>query len=214
MAEVIRPKGTEEGSYEWMSTTANLARHWASNSDRDARQLVKYLRDLKNHNWRQLILGADNWDHFCREILGYEPEFIQEMEEGVAILERQGHEGTISEDMATAAGRSELAANATTGEVLAPHTHPDGQFAYQIQSERARSSGISPRQQRKLDALARRAPNLLNAVKAGELSTHRACVQAGIVKEPTGYQLLCRAWDKASKEEKDRFMTEKNQEGW
>ena len=70
------------------------------------------------------------------------------------------------------------------------------------QSMRAESNGISPRQQRKLDALARRAPALLEEVRRGEKSTHRACLEAGIVKPPTPLDLFKRAWAKLSKRER------------
>jgi hypothetical protein len=56
------------------------------------------------------------------------------------------------------------------------------------QASRADSNGISERQQRKLDALARKAPEAFDRVKAGELSVHRACVEAGITKELTALE--------------------------
>jgi hypothetical protein len=49
------------------------------------------------------------------------------------------------------------------------------------QGRRAEAAGISERTQRNLDALARRAPALLDEVRAGRLSAHAAAVQAGIV---------------------------------
>jgi hypothetical protein len=114
------------------------------------------------------------------------------------------------------------AAGNTTGSVLPravgvnQHTSPESlaQIEHTGQEARAERNGISRTQQQKLDALARRAPELLERVRRGEVSTHRACVEAGIVKEPSSYELLCRAWKKASHAEKDRFMAEKNQEGW
>lgn len=219
MAELIRPKGTEEGSYEWLQTKAELARKWAGFTDRDVRELVKYLADLRAHRWQQLILGADNWDHFCREILGYEPGFIREMEEGVSILKARGHEGTISPAMASSAsGRSAKAAEATTGEVLPAgvnqHTPVEEvrQFAGP-QTNRAESNGISPRQQRKLDALARQAPELLEKVKEGEISTHRACVQAGIVKVRSPLEEMKWRYPRLSSADQADFLEWVNQVG-
>jgi hypothetical protein len=55
----------------------------------------------------------------------------------------------------------------------------------QSRRERERQNDISERQQAQLDALAKKAPKLLEKVQAGELSCHRACVEAGIVKVPT-----------------------------
>ena len=77
-------------------------------------------------------------------------------------------------------------AETTTGdEALPKHAHPDPQFADQTQASRAQQKGISQRTQEKLDALARRAPDLMARVRAGEMTTHRACIEAGIVKVPT-----------------------------
>jgi hypothetical protein len=102
---------------------------------------------------------------------------------------------------AVAASNRERVADAatdTTGEVMAPH-RPQGssQSATLSQAERARQAGVSKRTQEKLDALARKAPEKLQLVREGKLSAHRACVEAGIVKEPTGLQLLRRALRKA-----------------
>jgi len=44
------------------------------------------------------------------------------------------------------------------------------------------------------------------------MSAHRATVLAGFRKIPTPYELLCRAWNKASKAERERFPTEKTAE--
>lgn len=51
--------------------------------------------------------------------------------------------------------------------------------------EKAEAAGIGERTQRKLDALARQAPELLEQVKEGRLSAHAAAIEAGIVKVPS-----------------------------
>ncbi len=82
---VIRPKGTEEGCREWMETTAELAKSWAKRAEGNVKELVKYLRDLRSHDWTQLTGGVKDWDKLCRDVLGYEPAFLQEMEAGVEV---------------------------------------------------------------------------------------------------------------------------------
>jgi hypothetical protein len=62
----------------------------------------------------------------------------------------------------------------TTAEVLPKHTHPDVQFAHQGAKARASEAGVSLRTQRKLDALARKAPELLAAVQAGHVAATAA----------------------------------------
>jgi hypothetical protein len=85
----------------------------------------------------------------------------------------------------SAALRIEAAAEATTGEVLPAHVHPDGQLSHHRQTERASRAGISVRTQRKLDRLARVRPDLLTEVRAGRMSAHRAALEAGIVGQAT-----------------------------
>jgi hypothetical protein len=60
-----------------------------------------------------------------------------------------------------------------------------------------------------LARLARDRPDLLGAFERGEYPSARAAaIAAGIIKPPTPYQVLCRAWEKASGEERHRFWKE------
>jgi hypothetical protein len=117
--------------------------------------------------------------------------------------------GTYSEakqEMTATQQRQTDAAEKTTGAVLprggdqrSEESEPRRKLRNDSsQAERAKSAGISKRQQENLDALARRAPNLHDAVKAGEISVHSACVRAGIVKVPTALEVAKRAWFKLS----------------
>jgi hypothetical protein len=91
-----------------------------------------------------------------------------------------------------ASERSQEAAKATTGEVL-PEGRPGKETSKTgTLAGRSQSAGVSKETQRKLDALARRAPALLDEVRRGKKSTHRACVEAGIVKVPTPPQLAAK----------------------
>ena len=53
--------------------------------------------------------------------------------------------------------------------------------------------------------LSRERPDLLEKVKAGELTVHAAMVQAGFRKVPTPLELLKKVWSKASAEERRAF---------
>jgi hypothetical protein len=92
----------------------------------------------------------------------------------------------------TTALRIEAAAGATTGEVLAAVGFvAERQKGRQIrdprsQAARAKENGVSTYTQRKLDALARKRPDLLDEVRAGRLSAHRAALEAGIIGMTTG----------------------------
>ena len=57
-----------------------------------------------------------------------------------------------------------------------------GNFPISSQSARAESNGVSDRTQRKLDRLAKDRPDLLQRVKAKELSVQAAAIEAGIIK--------------------------------
>ena len=77
------------------------------------------------------------------------------------------------------------AAKATTGQVLPVGRLDDNviaKLAITTQADRSAGNGISVAQQKKLDKLAREAPNLLRQVQAGERSCHSACIEAGFVK--------------------------------
>jgi hypothetical protein len=56
-------------------------------------------------------------------------------------------------------------------------------FDFDLQKERAERNGVSRYTQIKLDRLARERPDLHERVKAGELSAHRAAIEAGFIKD-------------------------------
>jgi hypothetical protein len=64
------------------------------------------------------------------------------------------------------------------------------------QGERAKKAGIGRQTQIKL-SLARRRPDLLEEVRAGRMTTHRAAVQAGIVKQDSPFETARKAIEKA-----------------
>jgi hypothetical protein len=88
----------------------------------------------------------------------------------------------------TAALRVTAAAGATTGKVLPSGkvNQWSGTLPSQTQRARAEAAGISVRTQRLLDRLAKVRPDLLDEVRAGRLSAHRAALEAGIISMTTG----------------------------
>jgi hypothetical protein len=183
----------------------------ATNLNHDCRQLVRFIRDAERM-WA--ALGYADLNDLIRRGLELEPEEV-----GLAVrwLELNDPQEAIGMPAvvvaATAVERGVTAANATKGEVLgrgrqaaAAAADVNGQIAHlDSQADRAQQAGVSQRTQRKLDALARRAPALLAEVRAGRLSAHRACVEAGIVTEPTPLERLRRLWVKATPAERARF---------
>jgi hypothetical protein len=95
----------------------------------------------------------------------------------------------------------------TNGKVLEAHRPgeevPDSGTS--SQRERARKNGVSRDTQQKLDALARRAPELHEKVKTGEMSCRAAAVKAGIVKVPSAWDVAWKAAMKLGRAERRRF---------
>jgi hypothetical protein len=92
---------------------------------------------------------------------GIDPELA------VPIIEANPNE-ILGQVRAKASERTHMAAKATTGEVLGRGRPINGQIAHLSQAERAAKAGISHRQQKKLDALARHAPSLFKQVQVGK----------------------------------------------
>lgn len=76
------------------------------------------------------------------------------------------------------------------------------------QSARAQQQGVSRDTQKKLDALARTAPDLFAKVQAGELKCNAACIQVGIAKPPSPLKELRKWWKKATEVEREQFLAE------
>jgi hypothetical protein len=75
---VVVPKGTQPGSKEWMASTLRLAKSWGERSERDVRELVKYLSDLRRHDW-SILAGHDDWNRFCRETIGNDAVALRDL---------------------------------------------------------------------------------------------------------------------------------------
>jgi len=65
-----------------------------------------------------------------------------------------------------------------------------------------------------LRRLRKNRPDLHAKVMDKEMTANAAMIEAGFRKVPTQLELLRRDWKKASKEERDAFMDEVNEEGW
>lgn len=147
-------------------------------------------------------LGADSLDSLCKRELGVNVREVLEVVDGRIA--------------ATANGRVLGAAERTTGDVLpadgykAPDNHG---FAIcepvkESQAERAKANGVSKRTQEKLDALARQDSAQLERIKEGKVSVHRACIESGIIKEPSPLEQIKRLWKKLKPEERKAFLAD------
>lgn len=111
-----------------------------------------------------------------------------------------------------AAERVQAAAVKTTGKVLPKggdqksEAKSTDNLSVDRQEHRAVTNGVGVVTQRKLDALARRAPELLAAVREGRMTAHAAAKAAGIVKEKSTVEKLNALWAKATIEERQAFL--------
>ncbi|MHB8953354.1 MAG: hypothetical protein ACYC4U_10330 [Pirellulaceae bacterium] len=116
-----------------------------------------------------------------------------------------------TESQADSSKRSQQASIGTTGAVLPPGGDQKSKAAKAAKSipnlgigtqrERAKRNGISHYTQEKLDRLARDHKKLHARVSAGELSVHRACIEAGITKEKTNVERAIAALRKCGPDE-------------
>jgi hypothetical protein len=167
---------------QWETLVSLRRRFLATELTYDCRCLVDFIKEGESL-WKPL--GYISMDDFITRGYALESEEIRLAVRWLELNEPETPVGLPEVLANTASGRTQAAARVTTGEVLPKHAHPDSQFTNQTQASRAEKSGISKRQQEKLDALATKDPVRFAEVQAGTKSCHRACVEAGIVKAPS-----------------------------
>jgi hypothetical protein len=205
MGALIERPGTGPGwtSYLPERSPDELARALAE-VHADCRGLVNLAEEAHLESWHTRL--DLTWDEFCARHLKRPASEIAAMVAGLRLM---GHAMPVPAEVALATGQRVIAAaNApTTGQVL-PEGRPKklDESASLPRSKRARAVGLSLDTQKKLDRLARCAPEFLARVQQGELSVHRACLEAGVVKRPDGLKRLLRAWAAATELERQDFL--------
>lgn len=161
-----------------------------------ANQLVPALaRIVRSGHWREFIhpmrglLAFDTFSAYCSDFLELSPESVQ------ALLAQS----QFAEDARNV--RRMLT------EEAAPLAKPG-----EIGNGRSRSDNITPTQRGTgaeylLRRLKRDRPDLVHRVAVGEIRSARAAaIEAGIVKVPTGLEVLRRAWATATGVERAAFL--------
>lgn len=175
MAETaVVPKASVVGSPEQIAAAVVVAREYAAHVDHDARPLARSYRRLRDGEAHLTWLkGKDkSWERFCQEALGYEAAFLDEIEDGVRVLEGEGYDDRIPAQRAIAVAES-LGEAPKSGDIgnsrRVNHTPTTG-----------RGSGGAAYNARRLK---RDAPDVYEAYKAGQYpSAYAAAVAAGIAK--------------------------------
>lgn len=173
----------------------------------DCRCLVQFIKDAEEM-WEPL--GYASADDLIVRGYELEPEEIRLAVRWLELNEPEAAVGLEEVKALTARERSREAAGLTTEDVVPKKTGERTDLAESARSQAARAAaaGVSRDTQKKLDALARKAPEKLAEVQRGEKSTNRACIEAGIVKEKTPRQWLAHWWAKATEEERSAFLDE------
>lgn len=183
MASTAPRNAREPGSPEWCYQTMNLMKHSFQSIQSDHQRFENYLDELREHRaWEKVPIDAP---------YGSEERMLE--------VEIGKHIEQIQEDLA-AAKRVQKAALVTTGKVMSEGRPKLGNLPSFSQRERASQNGVSPRTQRRLDAIARQRPDLLEEVRAGRLSANRAALEAGIDREPSAFERLQRAIERFGSE--------------
>jgi hypothetical protein len=186
--DVCDPKSDD--SLDALIVLASKSAGWVEG---DARYLLEKIDELTSvATWpRRLDDEPKTWERFCREVLGYDAQYFEEIREGVSVLERSG-KGSPTVQEAHAVGSKERGRNAAdktnakdvrprgnrTGNNQYRRTEETGNFPVSSQQSRASESGISDRTQRKLDQLALDRPDLHEQVKSGARSVDAAYREA------------------------------------
>jgi hypothetical protein len=165
----ITPKSTVPGTRPWAETVAANAKRYAAFTEKDVRPLVERYRALCDHEvWELFFPGQiEAKERFCRELLGYEAEFLETMSKGVEILDGRGHEGQVPAQLAEYVALRERAGR--------PSNADRNTNNISISGERSVGTGRTYTVRR----LRRDRPDLAGRVDRGELSANAAAIQAG-----------------------------------
>lgn len=177
--EIVVPRGSIPGTPERNAATIANARDWAQYVENDARPLVRSCRELRQvRAWETWLTDEPKtWERFCQEALGYDADFIAEIEDGVAILEERGHTGPIP-----LADIRALDAQDIAEQEQQPHGGDRKSEKYRIKIDDVQLDSAAPTgnsRQRALRKLRKSRPDLHERVLSGGLTPHGAMVEAG-----------------------------------
>lgn len=177
MGNPIVPRCTIPSTPENIKAVLENAKHYARFVEQDARPLVRFCRKLRSYDtpaWETYFDDEPRtWERMCREVIGYDPAFLEEIEAGVAILEAEGLAVPLVKAL-------EVAKRAKQAEPLAKHGgERNGE-------EEAGEQGSHTTLHRGSQYLTRRVardhPEILERMRAGEYpSVRQAAIEAGIV---------------------------------
>jgi hypothetical protein len=197
LSEVIRPPKFYERSDESHIETLRdwIPRRW-KNGDRDSIESIgEILGEAKQYElWRKI--GCESWEDYCSAFLNARSDAMDELIEGVRILQGQG---PISEDQA----RQAAAVKARNQKEQADKNKLGG-ISLPDNIKKVQGGGTSAAY--RLRRLAREAPEILEAYERGEFKSVTAAVRAaGIERKENPLTALRRIWKQATPEQRQEM---------
>ena len=197
-------RGNEVTRDEWPRLLEARREFCSNRFQTDCRALLFYIKDGRENGF----FGYPDEETYCREGLWLEPEAVAfALTYLTARKERlRGH--AVSFEEAQRFGREMQVGEARDAPPI-PKKGTIGRGRPSI-----RSDNITPNRGTQaaylLRRLARDHPDLLDSYERGEYPSARAAaIAAGIIHPPTRYQVLSRAWEKASEDDRQRFLRDR-----
>ena len=188
--------GNEVSRDDWPRLLEARREFCSNRFQTDCRALLFYIKDGRENGF----FGYPDEETYCREGLWLEPEAVAfALTYLTARKERlRGH--AVSFEEAQRFGREMQAGEAREN----PVGHRGRPTRENKPSFRRFNYGETASYL--LARLAKHHPQILDAFERGEYPSARAAaIAAGIIKPPTPYDVLCRAWKKASEDQRQRF---------
>jgi hypothetical protein len=206
--DVTELRGIDLYSDGALESLIRLASESATWTERPARYLVDKIEQLEEAGtWPKAIAGSPkSWERFCREVLGYEAEYIQKIREGVAILEGIGLANpTVGQALDVAERAEQFDGSEVPEQVYGKGKPGPGR------GNKTDNDVIRFRQGNDPDYLtariARDRPDIHQRMKDGEYrSVRAAAIEAGIIKVPTLLEQTQKLWRKMSDDERQSFL--------
>ena len=210
VGRVVEPEVCDPYSDASLDTLIDLASSSADWTERDARYLIdKVDQLLQARTWPKRLEGKPKtWERFCADVLGYEAQYIENVGEDIAILERQGIQDPTPEEAHTAYVQ-ELAKTEREAMTRKQAGQQGGRGHKKAVVQNNSFRGGSTNAPYLTRRIKRDRPDIAERMIAGEFTSVRAAaIGAGIIKQPTGLEQLRRAWNRATDEEKRAFLQE------
>lgn len=202
---VVTPICLVPGTRQNIESNLQRSKMLAGMIEHDARPLAECCRELRACKAWETYFDDEprTWERMCREFIGYEAEFIAEIEAGVSVLESRGRVGPISSKEAcdaAAMARDENFKPLLDGP--GPATKEEKAIAYNV-----RNSDYGNEASYLVRRMKRDAPDIAAALGRGEYKSARsAAIAAGIVKVPTRLQVAQKAFNKLTACERRKFF--------